>query len=134
MKALIPFKIIILVLLILQMSQMSCSAKKGDGSSEINQGSKVTHVEAQAIVEKIPEVENFIASMAGQGEASASIRLLDSKTENEEIFEFYVGESHKTHTTLWNVFGVNKKTGEILVYDSIKDEFIPLKIWRQSMK
>lgn len=76
-------------------------------------------------IENLNEVKNFAEQIEKADEnVKAIIRL--EKSDNPDLYEFYVGEDHETHTVAWNRFAIHKKTGKILIFDILNAEFIPL--------
>lgn len=90
----------------------------------------VSQKEARQIVEKIPEVQEF-ADMLAQ-HRSRLVIYPEELGENKNLHQFYVGESLGDHTNRWNTFGVDKKSGEIFVFDMMRGKFLPYTQWQKS--
>ena len=104
-------------------SLISCSKQDNSAGPDESGTQALTHVE------QIPEIQTFISSAQKRQGVTPIIRPLESG-KDKTYYEFYVGEDLGTHTALWNIFAVDKNSGAIFVYDTIKDEYVPLESWR----
>lgn len=87
--------------------------------------------QAYQFVQKVPEVQDFVADLVNMG-AKPYIRM--EASDNASLYEFYVGSNELTHTAVWKRFRVDRKTGQIQVYDNKADEYVPLDEWRTRVK
>lgn len=97
-----------------------------------NPASKVTSAEqAYPLVQNVPEVQEFVAELV-KNDAKPYMRL--ESVDKDLFYEFYVGSSQPTHTVIWRRFKVERKTGQVQVYDNNADEYVSLDEWRTRVK
>lgn len=97
-----------------------CSAKTSMTSEAEAMDIIKSRPETMAFAERLEKVENVSIFMKVEGGGSES-----------EAYDIYVGESHPTHTVLWNRFRVNKLTKRVYVYDVGSDTYIPIEQWEK---
>lgn len=94
--------------------------------------SKVTSDEqAYQLVQNVPEVQEYVTELV-KGDTKPYMRL--ESVNKDPFYEFYVGSSQPTHTVIWRRFKVDRKTGQIKVYDNKADEYVSLDEWRTRVK
>lgn len=114
-----------LFLLLIMLTCSFCSSKKDHIPVETGSETAISMEEALATIEQVTEVQNFIQSLKDKPEAKAVIRQMQPLTNNEFLYEFYVGEGHVTHTVVWKYFAVDQN-GKVFVYDPVENEYVPL--------
>lgn len=86
------------------------------------------------ILEQLPEIKRALTQDRAENGPRIVVRQDKDQTVPSGLDEFYVGESHETHTTILDRYAVDRKTGEIYIYDVEEAEFVPLEQWREKNK
>ncbi len=91
----------------------------------------ITNTDAFNKISNLPEVKAYFQKL-GEVEKGVKpvIREESDNPDGNNLFEYYVGESHTTHSVLWNRFAVNRRSGEVFVFNQEEGEYIPINKWR----
>jgi hypothetical protein len=96
---------------------------------------------AQVLEMYVPELQEIAAPFierASGGKAHLMTRIIhcadamQEDTIRHDYYEMYVGESHSDHALRWYAFFIKENLKDILVYDPVKDLYIPLEQARVS--
>ena len=114
-----------------------CEKKPAEAPSSPGQGrGRLGQEEAMQLIWKLPEV----AVWSQRVESKSGGKVLpvckaehtpgDAAVGGRAVWVFYFGESHKTHLVLWNRFEVDAHTGDIRVWNPLRDSYETLDRWR----
>jgi hypothetical protein len=87
----------------------------------------VTADDAQRVISTLPETHAFQGQLMGVGR---KLIIVDQSEVGAQAFQFYVGEDAGDHTALWNRFRVDRRSGVVLVWEPIDDQWLTLVEWR----
>lgn len=95
----------------------------------------ITKDKAIETITSLPELKSISDQLASIDQnVKLSIRDDSASGEDNPRWEFYVGEKHPDRTVFLMRIAVDKKSGEIYVFDTDLAEYVPLKEWRSRPK
>ena len=80
-------------------------------------------------IQLLPEIQEYTTQLRKR-DSRPFIRQEPSNNQSTSI-EFSVGESHPTHTILWNRFSIDKTNGEVFIFDVESGDYFTLNEWRK---
>jgi hypothetical protein len=86
----------------------------------------LTKDQAWDLVLSLPEVIALGKDIPERSKGEAKLIVMDDGDAAPGLWTFYVGENHPTHVHRRETFEVSAYTGEILVWDSERDGYLPL--------
>ena len=130
----------LLLSLLLALPVAGCERQDEAGGGSPSAGGRPVSVEqARQLLWKLPEVRAWARSVRSKSWGKVVPVSMVERTPSEAAggqrpgWVFYVGESHKGHTVLWNRFRVDAASGEISVWDPFYAAFKPLAEWRKKL-
>jgi tetratricopeptide (TPR) repeat protein len=97
----------------------------------------ITEKQALDIVYKIPEIKalcdnalNNYKNITPRSFTEEAPKI-DKNGNIKGVWEFYIGEMHEEYRVLWDRIKVHPLTGEVSVWDSPNDTYIPLEKWQR---
>ncbi len=90
----------------------------------------LTRDEAMDLVLNLPEVAGFCRRIDARSDGTVRAVVFPDGGPSPRVWDFYVGESHATHTVRWNTFQVDGRTGEVRVAATDGD-YLSLPAWRR---
>jgi hypothetical protein len=90
----------------------------------------LTAEKAEQLVWALPEVKEMAAQISRQGAKPFTRVELEGGGPSSSAYTIYFGEDHKTHTVRRETFIVDRKTGNVSVYDVVADKNLSLAEWR----
>lgn len=80
-------------------------------------------------IQSLPEVQGYTTQLR-EKDTRPFIKV-ESSNDKSSSLEFSVGESHPTHTILWNRFSIDKTNGDIFIFNIESGDYIPIEEWRK---
>ncbi len=128
----------ILVGSILMLYFVGCDRQDAKADSQADKPeSLLTRNQAMDILWDLPEVvkwSNDVKKVSGRKVrpvCKVERTPVDCEADGEKpAWSFYFGESHKTHTVLWQRFKVDAVSGDVTIWNPYKGKCVSLNEWR----
>lgn len=95
----------------------------------------ITREKAIATITSLPELKSISEQLASIDQnIKLSIRDDSASGEDNPRWEFYIGEKHPDRTVFLMRIAVDRKSGEIYIFDTDLAEYVSLEEWRNKAK
>ena len=95
----------------------------------------ITRDRAIQTITSLPELKS-ISEQISSVDQNVKLSIRDDSTagENDQRWEFYIGEEHPERTVFLMRIAIDKKSGDIYIFDTDLAEYVPLEEWRSKSK
>jgi hypothetical protein len=93
---------------------------------------QLTRIQGFNRILALPEIRQLAIYYPMVSAGEVGLTVMEDGDEAPGIWTYYVGEDHSTHTVRTYTVSLSSFTGEISVWDWVRDEYVGLAEWRKS--